>query len=149
MEAFWDYKGVRRHMSVYKCFYDVGPRLAKVDQLKEDILNPIFMKFNDHERNIHCPSTIEEFHNAINTMTRGNLVLLDRIVVEFYVRSWHIIKDEYFNMIKSVDNVGRVFKGVVNGVKLWPLDHYHPLGSKTEPMTRSTPCTLTNRTYLH
>jgi hypothetical protein len=73
------------------------------------------MKFNDHEWNIHCPSTIEEFHNAINTMTRGNLVLLDRIVVEFYVRFWHIINDEHFNMIKSVDNVGRSFKGVVNG----------------------------------
>ncbi len=146
MEAFWDYKGVRRHMWFYKCFYDVGPRWAKVE---EDIFNPILMKFNDHEWNIHCPSTLKEFHNAINTVTRGNLVLLDRIVVEFYVRSLHIMKDEYFNMIKSVDNVGRFFKGVVNGVKLWPLDHYHPPRSKTELKTRSTPCTLTNRTYPH
>jgi hypothetical protein len=107
------------------------------------------MKFNDHEWDIHCPSTIEEFHNVINTMTRGNLILLDRIVVEVYVRSWHNIKYEYFNMIKSVENVGRFFKGVINGVKLWPLDHYHPPGSKTELRTRSTPCTLINRTYPH
>jgi hypothetical protein len=70
-------------------------------------------------------------------------------MVEFYVRYWHIIKDEYFNMIKSVDNVGRFFKGVVNGVKLWPLNHYHSPISKTEPRTRSTPCILTNKTYPH
>jgi hypothetical protein len=56
MEAFWDYKGAGRHMLwFYKCFYDVGPRLAKVDPLKEQVLNSIPMRFNEHELDIHYP----------------------------------------------------------------------------------------------
>ncbi len=52
------------------------------------------------------------FHNVFKTLAKRKAQGLNGIVVRFYVRLWHIINKDYFNMVKNDVPIGRFHKGV-------------------------------------
>ncbi len=51
------------------------------------------------------------FHNVLKTLAKRKAQGLDGLVARFYVKLWHTINKDYFNMVKNDVPIGRFHKG--------------------------------------
>jgi hypothetical protein len=58
------------------------------------------------------PFTKEKLYKVTSAMAIGKAFNSNGVMIKIYTRLCHIIRDDFFNMMKSYINIRRFFKGV-------------------------------------
>jgi len=101
----------------YSKLYSEGPVTTQMEHDRESILscvsNCITPNMSHH---VQKPLTKDELHSALKLMGKGCSLGPDGVTIEFFLKVWELIGDDYTKMlIQSIDQ-GRLPTGMTSGV---------------------------------
>lgn len=121
-----DEQGIPRHSAdnldhicsnFYSRLYSQAPLTAEIQADRESILSCVSNRFTpEMVRLLEQPLTKDELHSALVKMAKGRSPDPDGVTLEFFLRFWDLIGDEYTKMLQSSFTQGCLPQGMTSGV---------------------------------